>query len=63
MQNPTPDWAIEAKALGLTLECIACNTGKSYSLVYRYMTGTRRPSEDWLSEVEALLERARKENS
>lgn len=55
------NWFAVAADLGLTLECIACNTGVSYSLVYRYKTGTRRPTDQWLAEVAALIEKRREE--
>lgn len=55
------NWSQAAKEVDLRLESIAVATGKSYAAVYRYSRGTRRPSDEWLREVGALIERARKE--
>jgi len=52
-------WAVAAEAAGLRLEELAVLTGKSYSSVYRYKTGTRTPSPEWLSQV-AVLVRSRR---
>lgn len=43
------------KASGLRLEYIAVATGKSYAAVYRYMTGTRRPKDEWIAQVAVVL--------
>jgi hypothetical protein len=63
MQGPITrdNWSAAAKEVDLRLESIAVATGKSYAAVYRYQRGDRRPSDEWLREVEALIERAREE--
>ena len=43
------------KEVGLRLEVLAVATGKSYSAVYRYSTGTRTPSSEWLAQVAAIV--------
>lgn len=48
-------WAAEADRLGVRDELLAVLTGKSYSAVYRYRTGTRRPPDEWLTQVAAIL--------
>lgn len=53
------EWAIEAASVGLRLEEIALVTGKSYHAVYRYSTGSRRPTPEWLAQVAALIANAR----
>lgn len=65
MQHPITrdNWREAAEEVGLRLESIAVATGKSFSAVYRYKTGTRRPSDEWLAEVAALVEKARREQS
>jgi hypothetical protein len=55
------NWAAAAEEVGLRLESLAVATGKSYSAVYRYRRGDRRPSEAWLKEVAALIEKHRGE--
>lgn len=55
MQDTTPEWFLAAERVGLRLEEIALLTGKSYSAVYRYKTGTRTASPDWLSQVSVLV--------
>lgn len=63
MQNPVTreNWHLVAEEIGLRLESVAVATGKSYSAVYRYRQGTRRPSDEWVAEVAALIEKMRKE--
>jgi hypothetical protein len=65
MQHPInrDNWCQAAEEVGLRLESIAVATGKSFSAVYRYKTGTRRPSDEWVAEVAALIEKARREQS
>jgi hypothetical protein len=53
------NWYDAATEVGLRLESIAVATGKSYSAVYRYHRGSRRPSDEWLKEVAALVEKQR----
>lgn len=53
--DTTPDWFTRAERVGLRLEEIALLTGKSYSAVYRYKTGTRTPPPEWLAQVGVLL--------
>lgn len=55
------NWFTAAEEVGLRLESIAVATGKSYSAVYRYRRGDRRPSDAWVAEVAALIEKRRKE--
>jgi hypothetical protein len=64
MQHPITrdNWAEAAKEVGLRLESIAVATGKSYSAVYRYQTGSRTPSDEWVREVAALIEKTREAN-
>jgi hypothetical protein len=56
------NWAEAAEEVGLRLEFIAVATGKSYSAVYRYKTGSRTPSDEWVREVAALIEKHREEH-
>lgn len=49
------NWAEVARRAGVRLEVLAARTGKSYSAVYRYSTGTRRPSDEWLAQVARIL--------
>lgn len=65
MQHPITrdNWLAAAKEVDLRLESIAVATGKSYSAVYRYSQGTRTPSDEWIAEIAALIERTRKEMS
>lgn len=59
MQNPTerpvPRWFVDAEGVDLRLEEIALLTGKSYSAVYRYKTGTRPTPPEWLAQVRLLI--------
>lgn len=58
MQNDTANqdsWVARAERVGLRLEEIALLTGKSYSAVYRYKTGTRTAPREWLDQVGVLL--------
>lgn len=59
MQNTTPResprWFLDAERVGLRLEEIALLTGKSYSAVYRYKTGTRPTPPEWLAQVRVLI--------
>ena len=48
-------WAQAVKDSGIRLEVIAVATGKSYSAVYRYLTGTRTPTDEWIAQVSAFL--------
>ena len=50
------NWADLALQAGVRLETIAVETGKSYSAVYRYKRGDRRPSDEWLAKVAKVLE-------
>lgn len=59
MQNTTPEWFIRADAAGFRLEELAVLTGKSYSAVYRYKTGTRTPPLEWLAQVSVLIAQRR----
>lgn len=51
----TPEWFTRAERVSLRLEEIAVLTGKSYSAVYRYKTGTRTPTPEWLAQVSVLI--------
>lgn len=60
MQDTTPTriaprWYLDAERVGLRLEEIALLTGKSYSAVYRYKTGTRATPPEWLEKVRVLI--------
>lgn len=55
MPDTTPKWFDRCAALGLRLEELALLTGKSYSAVYRYKTGTRTPPPEWLAQVSVLI--------
>ena len=58
MQNRTlsqDNWKVAVKEAGVKLEVLAVATGKSYSAVYRYWTGTRTPSEEWIGQVAAVI--------
>jgi predicted transcriptional regulator len=55
-----PDtWAEAAAAAGVSLELLAVLTGKSYSAVYRYKTGSRKPPSEWLAQVSAIVNERR----
>jgi hypothetical protein len=49
------NWPAVVKAAGIRLEVLAVRTGKSYSAVYRYSTGSRRPSDEWIGQVATVL--------
>lgn len=49
------NWADLVKQAGIRLELLAVKTGKSYSAVYRYATGTRVPSDEWIGQVARVL--------
>ena len=49
------NWAELVRQAGIRLEVLAVKTGKSYSAVYRYSTGSRRPSDDWIAKVAGVL--------
>ena len=51
----TPEWFIAAERVGLRLEEIALLTDLSYSAVYRYKTGSRTPTPEWVRMVMALV--------
>lgn len=55
MQDTTPEWAVRSERAGFRLEELAVLTGKSYSAVYRYKTGTRTPPPEWLAQVRVLI--------
>lgn len=57
MQERTtaPTWVELAEQAGIRLEALAVATGKSYSAVYRYKTGTRKAPDEWLEAVAAFL--------
>lgn len=63
MQHPVTreNWADAAAEIDLRLEVIAAATGKSFSAVYRYRRGDRRPPDEWVREVGALIEKRRRE--
>ena len=49
------DWRDRVRASGLTLIELADRTGKSFSAVYAYSRGARRPSDAWIASVGAVL--------
>jgi len=49
------NWPDLVKRAGIRLEVLAVRTGKSYSAVYRYSTGSRRAPDEWIAQVAALL--------
>lgn len=49
------NWQQTVRESGVRLEVLAVATGKSYSAVYRYLSGTRRPSDEWIAKCEAAL--------
>lgn len=48
-------WAALAAEAGISLELLAVRTGRSYSAVYRYKTGSRTAPEPWLAKVAVIL--------
>jgi transcriptional regulator with XRE-family HTH domain len=48
-------WRNRVRQSGLTLIELAERTGKSFSAVYAYSSGARRPSDAWVASVEAVL--------
>jgi len=50
------NWADLVRRSGIRLETLAVRTGKSFSTVYRYSNGSRRPTDEWIAKVAALLE-------
>jgi hypothetical protein len=48
-------WAARADEAGVSLELLAVLTGKSYSAVYRYKTGSRVAPQEWLDKVGLIL--------
>ena len=58
MSNPTltrETWQQAVRDSGVRLEVLAIATGKSYSAVYRYMNGSRRPPDEWIAKCEVAL--------
>jgi predicted transcriptional regulator len=49
------NWSDLVRRAGVRLETLAVRTGKSYSTVYRYSNGSRRPSDEWIAQVAAVL--------
>jgi transcriptional regulator with XRE-family HTH domain len=49
------DWRDRVDKSGLTLIELADRTGKSFSSVYAYSRGARRPSDAWIASVGAVL--------
>lgn len=50
------EWAQAATDAGISLEAVAHFIGPSYSAVYRYASGTRTPTQDWLDRVDRMIE-------
>jgi hypothetical protein len=48
-------WVATVRQSGIRLEVLAVATGKSYSAVYRYMNGSRTPSDEWIAKCGAAL--------
>lgn len=56
MQSLTrDDWRDRVRFSGLTLIELAERTGKSFSAVYAYSRGARRPSDAWIESVGRVL--------
>jgi transcriptional regulator with XRE-family HTH domain len=54
--TPTRDtWRAMVRERGLTLKGVAKLTGKSFRSVSAYSEGTRRPSDEWIAKVGAVL--------
>ena len=49
------DWRERTRVAGLTLVELADRTGKSFSAVYAYSRGARRPSDAWVASVGQVL--------
>lgn len=49
------DWRERTRQSGLTLVDLADRTGKSFSTVYAYSRGARRPSDAWIASVETVI--------
>lgn len=49
------DWRDRVAGVGLTLVELADRTGKSFSAVYAYSRGARRPSDAWLDRVSLVI--------
>jgi len=49
------DWRDRVAGVGLTLVELAARTGKSFSAVYAYSRGVRRPSDAWLDRVSLVI--------
>lgn len=49
------NWSALAAEAGISLELLAVLTGRSYSAVYRYKTGSRIAPEAWLAKVDVIL--------
>jgi transcriptional regulator with XRE-family HTH domain len=52
---PRDDWRERVRQSGLTLIELAARTGKSFSAVYAYSRGARRPSDAWIESVGLVL--------
>ena len=48
-------WREEVRKRGLTLKGVAALTGKSFRSVSAYSEGTRRPSDEWIAKVSAVV--------
>ena len=48
-------WREEVRKRGLTLKGVAALTGKSFRSVSAYSEGTRRPSDEWIAKVAAVV--------
>jgi hypothetical protein len=49
------NWPDLVKRAGIRLEVLAVRTGKSYSAVYRYSTGSRKAPDEWIAQVATVL--------
>jgi hypothetical protein len=49
------DWRERTRESGLTLVDLADRNGKSFSTVYGYSRGARRPSDGWITSVGSVL--------
>lgn len=50
------EWALQAEALGISLEAVAFLTDASYPSVYAYARGLRNPTSQWLDAVDRLVQ-------
>ena len=49
------NWREAIDDAGISLASLSRDTSRSFSAIYKYSTGKRRPPEEWLREVEQVL--------